>query len=141
MGEKRPAIDGPALVPGQEHGDPFGDAGADQVTGGGAATVVEKAGRHPGRLTGGAPRGAPVPDGDAVAGEDQWAVGVAACPPSCQGLGNRLETVARDDHRSAVRSPQAVPQPAQDRIGGPSARLPYVPPRSSRAAAGPRMAS
>ena len=38
--------DGAALVPGQEHGDPLGDAGADQVAGGGAATVVEEAGRH-----------------------------------------------------------------------------------------------
>ena len=27
--------DGPALVPGQEHGDPFGDVCADQVAGGG----------------------------------------------------------------------------------------------------------
>ena len=29
--------DGAALVAGQEHGDPFGDAGADQVAGGGAS--------------------------------------------------------------------------------------------------------
>ena len=50
--------DGAALVAGQEHGDPLGDAGADQVAGGGAAAIVEEAGRHAGRLTGGAPRGA-----------------------------------------------------------------------------------
>ena len=41
-----------------------------------------EAGRHPGRLTGGAPRRAPAADGDAVAVEDQRAVRVAACPPS-----------------------------------------------------------
>ena len=48
--------DGAALVAGQEHGDPLGDAGADQVARGGAAAVVQEAGRHAGRLTGGAPR-------------------------------------------------------------------------------------
>ena len=36
--------DGAALVPGQEHGDPLGHAGADQGAGGGAAAIVEKAG-------------------------------------------------------------------------------------------------
>ena len=61
--------DGAALVPGQKHGDPLGDAGADQVAGSGAATIVEEAGRHPGGLAGGAPRRAPAPDGDAVAVE------------------------------------------------------------------------
>ena len=54
--------DGAALVPGQEHGDPLGDVRADQVAGGGAAAIVEEAGRHPGRLAGGAPRRAPAPD-------------------------------------------------------------------------------
>ena len=39
--------DGAALVPGQEHGDPFGDIRADQVAGGGAPAIVEEAGRHP----------------------------------------------------------------------------------------------
>ena len=82
--------DGAALVPGQEHGDPLGDAGADQVAGGGAATIVEEAGRHASRLTGGAPRRAPAPDGDAVAVEDEWVVGVAACPPPRQRLGDGL---------------------------------------------------
>ena len=62
--------DRPALVPGVEHGDPLGDAGADQVAGGGAEAIVEKAGRHAARLTGRAPRGAPAADGDAVAVED-----------------------------------------------------------------------
>ena len=76
------------LWAGQEHGDALGDTGADQVAGGGAAAIVEEAGRHAGRLTGGAPRRAPAADGDAVAVEDQRAVGVAACPPSRQGLGN-----------------------------------------------------
>ena len=61
--------DGAALVPGQEHGDPFGDIRADQVAGGGAPAIVEEAGRHAGRLAGGAPRGAPEADGDAVAVE------------------------------------------------------------------------
>ena len=61
--------DGTTLVPGQEHGDALGDAGADQVTGGGAAAIVEEAGRHPSGLARGAPRGAPAPDGDAVAVE------------------------------------------------------------------------
>ena len=74
--------DGAGLVAGQEHGDALGDAGADQVAGGGAAAIVEEAGRYAGRLTGGAPRRAPAADGDAVAVEDQRAVGVAACPPS-----------------------------------------------------------
>ena len=80
--------DGAALVPGQEHGDPLGDVRADEVARGGAVAVVEEAGWHPSGLAGGAPRGAPAPDGDAVAVEDQRAVGVAACPPSRQGLGN-----------------------------------------------------
>ena len=82
--------DGSALVPGQEHGDPLGDVRADQVAGGGAAAIVEEAGRHASCLAGDAPRRAPAPDGDAVAVEDQRAVGVAACPPSRQGLGNGL---------------------------------------------------
>ena len=70
--------DGAALVAGQEHGDPLGDAGADQVAGGGAAAIVEEAGRHAGRLTRGAPRRAPAADGDAVAVEDERAVGITA---------------------------------------------------------------
>ena len=59
--------DGAALVAGQEHGDPLGNAGADQVAGGGAAAIVEEAGWHPGRLAG----RAPAADGDAVAVEDR----------------------------------------------------------------------
>ena len=82
--------DGAGLVAGQEHGDALGDAGADQVAGGGAAAIVEEAGRHAGRLTGGAPRRAPAANGDAVAVEDERAVGVAARPPSREGLGNGL---------------------------------------------------
>ena len=91
--------DGAGLVAGQEHGDPLGHAGADQVAGGGAAAIVEEAGRHAGRLTGGAPRRAPAADGDAVAVEDQRAVGVAACPPSRQGLGNRLRDRENPPHQ------------------------------------------
>ena len=82
--------DGAALVPGQEHGDPLGDVRADQVAGGGAPAIVEEAGGHPGRLAGGAPRRAPTADGDAVAVEDERAVGVAAYPPPRQGHGNGL---------------------------------------------------
>ena len=82
--------DGAALVAGQEHGDALGDAGADQVAGGGAAAIVEEAGRHAGRLTGGAPRRAPAADGDAVAVEDERARGVPARPPSREGIGNGL---------------------------------------------------
>ena len=80
--------DGAALVAGQEHGDALGDTGADQVAGGGAAAIVEEAGRHAGRLTGGAPGRAPAADGDAVAVEDERAIRVAACPPSREGIGN-----------------------------------------------------
>ena len=96
--------DGAGLVAGQEHGDPLGDTGADQVAGGGAAAIVEEAGRHASRLTGGAPRRAPAADGDAVAVEDQRAVGVAACPPSRQGLGNR---VVRSGESAPPRSSSA----------------------------------
>ena len=77
--------DGAGLVAGQEHGDALGDAGADQVAGGGAAAIMEEAGRHAGRLTGRAPGRAPAADRDAVAVEDQRAVGVAARPSPRQG--------------------------------------------------------
>ena len=70
--------DGAGLVPGEEHGDAFGDAGADQVARGGAPAVVEEAGRHPGGRAGGAPSRAPAPNRDAVAVEDERAVGVAS---------------------------------------------------------------
>ena len=43
-----------------------------------APAIVEVAGRHAGRLTGGAPRRAPAADGDAVAVEDQRAIGITA---------------------------------------------------------------
>ena len=58
--------DGAALVPGQKHGDPLGDAGTDQVARGGAPAIVEEAGRHAGRLAGGTPRRAPAADGDSA---------------------------------------------------------------------------
>ena len=58
--------DGAALVPGQEHGDPLGDVRANQVARGGAAAIVKEAGRHPSRLAGRAPRGAPSADGDSA---------------------------------------------------------------------------
>ena len=38
--------DGAALVPGQEHGDAFGDVRTDQITGGGAPAIMEEAGRY-----------------------------------------------------------------------------------------------
>ena len=78
---------GAALVSGQEHGDPLGDVCADQVAGGGAPAIVEEAGRHPGRLAGGAPRRAPAADRDPIAVEDKRAGGVAACPPAVQRVG------------------------------------------------------
>ena len=58
--------DDAARVAGQEHGDPLGHAGADEVAGGGAPAIVEEAGRHAGRLTGGAPGRAPAADGDSA---------------------------------------------------------------------------
>ena len=61
--------DSAALVAGKEHGDPLGNAGADQVAGGDAGNRGGS-GRHAGRLTGGAPRRAPAADGGAVAVED-----------------------------------------------------------------------
>ena len=64
------------------------DVRGRRVAGGGAAAIVEEVGRHAGRLPDGTPRRAPAADGDAVAVEDQRAVGVAARPPSRQGLGN-----------------------------------------------------
>ena len=54
------------------------DVWGRRVAGGGAAVIVEEAGRHAGRLTGGAPRRAPAEDGDAVAVEDPQAIGITA---------------------------------------------------------------
>ena len=104
--------DGAGLVAGQEHGDALGDTGADQVAGGGAAAIVEEAGRHPGRLAGGAPRRAPAADGDAVAVEDQRTVGVAPCPPPREGLGNGLRNGENPPHqrlRARGREPDDAP--------------------------------
>ena len=78
---------------------PVAACAADQVAGGGAAAVVKEAGRHAGRLTGGAPRRAPAADGDAVAVEDQRAVGVAARPSARQGLGNRVRNGEDPPHQ------------------------------------------
>ena len=103
--------DGAALVPGQEHGDALGDVSANQVASGGAAAIVKKAGRHPSRLAGGAPRCAPAPDGDAVAVEDQWAAGVAACPPSRQGLGDGRPD-GEDASHQRLREPWREPNHA-----------------------------
>ena len=100
--------DGAALVSGQEHGDALGDVRADQVAGGGAATVVEEAGRHPGRLAGRAPRRAPAADGDAVAVEDERAVGVAARPPPRQGLGDGQRD-GEDASHQRLRAPWREP--------------------------------
>ena len=138
--------DGAALVPGQEHGDPLGDAGADQVAGGGAAAVVKEAGRHPGRLTGGAPRRAPASDGDAVAVEDERALGVAACPPPRQGLGNGgrdRENPAHQRLRAGRREPDdatghvnLLPGEAEDLLLAPAgvvSQIEDVLPRSGQA--------
>ena len=72
--------DGAARVAGQAHGDPLGHAGADQGAGGGAGNSggSGSARRPPGRLTGGAPRRARAADGDAVAVEDERALGITA---------------------------------------------------------------
>ena len=122
--------DGAGLVAGQEHGDPLGDTGADQVAGGGAAAIMEEAGRHAGRLTGGAPRRAPAADGDAVAVEDQRAVGVAARPSPRQRLGNGLRNRQNPPHerlRAGGREPddaaglvKFVPGEAEDLILAPA---------------------
>ena len=82
--------DGAALVPGQEHGDPLGDVSRGSGCGRPYAGNRGGSGSAPGGLAGGAPCGAPAPDGNAVAVEDQRAVGVAARPPSRQGLGDGL---------------------------------------------------
>ena len=100
------------------------------VAGGGAAAIVEEAGRHAGRLTGGAPRRAPAADGDAVAVEDQRAVGVAAHPSALQGLGNRLRHGEHPPHqglRAGRREPDdaaglvdLVPGEAEDLMLAPA---------------------
>ena len=105
--------DGAALVAGQEHGDSLGHAGADQVAGGGAAAIVEEAGRHAGRLTGGAPGRAPAADGDAVAVEDERAGGVTACPPSREGLGNGLRDRENPPPYGATKRPRLVARIAE----------------------------
>ena len=122
--------DGAALVPGQEHGDPLGDVRTDEVACGGAAAVVKEAGRHPSGLAGGAPRRAPAADGDAVAVEDERAVGVAACPPSRQGLGDGVRDREHPPHqrlRASRREPDdaaghidLVPSEAEDLLLAPA---------------------
>ena len=103
--------DGAALVPGQEHGNPFGDVRADQVAGGGAPAIVEEAGRYPSRLAGGAPHRAPTADRDPVAVEDKRAAGVAPCPPSRQGLGDGGRDGENASHQR-LRAPWREPNHA-----------------------------
>ena len=101
-----------------------------RLRGGGAAAIMEEAGRHAGRLTGGAPRRAPAADGDAVAVEDQRAVGVAACPPSREGLGNGVRDRENPPHqrfRAGGREPNDaaglvdfVPGEAEDLVLAPA---------------------
>ena len=67
-----------SLHPGLRHRCVAPDVWGRRVAGGGAAAIVEEAGRHAGRLTGDAPRRAPAADGDAVAVEDQRAIGITA---------------------------------------------------------------
>ena len=122
--------DGAALMASQEHGDPLGDVRADQVAGGGAATIVEEAGRHPGRLAGGAPRRAPTADGDAVAVEDERAVGVAARPPPRQGLGDGWRD-GKDASHQRLRAPWREPDDAAglvDFVPGEAEDLVLAPP-------------
>ena len=54
-----------------------------------APALVEAAGRHAGRLTGGAPRRARAADGDAVAVEDERALGITARQRRDQPLSDR----------------------------------------------------
>ena len=108
------------------------------LPGGGAAAIVKEAGRHAGRLTGGAPRRAPAADGDAVAVEDQRAVGVAARPSPRQRLGNRV----RDREDPPVRlefpilsgesAPPVWRQPNVDHVGSWRATAPRRPAAPSR---------
>ena len=81
--------DGAARVAGQAHGDPLGPAGADQGAGGGAGTrggsgsarrPPEQAVRHAGRAAA---------DGDAVAVEDERALGITARQRRDQPLSDR----------------------------------------------------
>ena len=102
-------------MPGQEHGNPLGDVRADQVARGSAAAIVEEAGRHPGRLAGGAPRRAPAADGDAVAVEDERAVGVAAGPPARQRLGNGRRD-GEDASHQRLRAPWREPDDATGHV-------------------------
>ena len=128
--------DGAALVSGQEHGDAFGDVRADQIARGGAAAVVKEAGRHPGHLAGRAPGRAPTADGDAVAVEDERAVGVAACPPSRQGLGDGWRDGENPSHqrlRARGREPDDaaglvdfVPGEAEDLLLAPAGVVSHI---------------
>ena len=106
--------DGAALVAGQEHGDPLGDIRADQVAGGGAPAIVEEAGRHPGRLAGGAPCRAPASDRDPITVEDERAVGVAACPPS------RSSASAMGGEMGRIRPTNVFERPGESRMTPPA---------------------
>ena len=121
--------DGAGLVPGEEHGDAFGDAGADQVAGGGAPAVVEEAGRHPGGRAGGAPGRAPAPNRDAVTMEDERAVGVASGAPPRQGLGDGGrdgEDAAHSRLRACRREPDHAAGPI-DLLPGQEEDLVFAP--------------
>ena len=117
-------------MPGQEHGDAFGDVRADQVAGGGAPAIVEEAGRYLGRLAGGAPGGAPAADRDPIAVEDERAVGVAACPPSRQRLGDGGRDGENASHQR-LRAPGREPDDAAgpiDLVPGEAEDLVLAPP-------------
>ena len=98
--------DGAALVPGQEHGDALGDVRADQVARGGAAAVVKEAGRHPGRLTGGAPR--PCANGGRGCRRGGRRAG-------CRGRG--VPAAAPGPRRWVVRSGESAPPSVFERAG------------------------
>ena len=67
-----------SLHPGSRQRCVAPDVWGRRVAGGGAAAIVEEAGRHAGRLTGGTPRRAPAADGAAVTVEDPRAIGITA---------------------------------------------------------------
>ena len=91
-----------------------GTPARDQVARGGAPAFVEEAGRHPGGRAGGAPGRAPAPDGDAVAVEDERAVGVASGAPPRQSLsdgGREGEDAAHSRLRARRREPDHAAGP------------------------------
>ena len=85
----------------------------------------------PARLAGGAPRRAPAADRDPIAVEDERAVGVAARPPSRQGLGNGGRDGEHSPHqglRARGREPDDAAGPI-DLVSGEAEDLVLAPAR------------